>query len=469
MGSTTVEPMELAGQLSNPRFLHLLGALKEGARPMISCTDTRRQPSGGRTRSSSGTANRCSVLSGAIHIFQSQKHTARGEGPVATVKSASSNGRRPIQAEDDDAPGHIADGQLRLSGARHRNGRPAPHELEVRIRADQALTEIRGNARDLPLEDSSVDMITTSPPYWKKRDYGHPNQIGQERTAAEYAATLLECLREWRRVLRPTGSVFLNIGDTFHNRSLAGIPGRVEASAVDDGWIIRNRIIWAKDSGTPDPAKNRLANRHEYVIHLVVKPDYYYDLFGYSKAIGNGANPGDVWRFNPGRHMGQHLAPFPMEIARRAILLACPQAVCSVCGEPRRRIVRRTDRLDPSRPQARRAMEIVKEAGLTPAHIAAIQATGVSDAGKALKVQSGTGRNAAEVKVLAAEAKAVLGGYFREFTFAQRETAGWTTCGCKAKHIRGVVLDPFMGTGTTLATALSLGRSAIGVDIAASE
>lgn len=326
----------------------------------------------------------------------------------------------------------------------------------------------RGDARQLPLDAHSIDLVATSPPYWKKRDYGIENQIGQESRPREYVESLLECLREWRRVLRPTGSVFLNIGDTFHKRTLAGIPARVEAAAGDDGWIIRNRIIWAKDGGMPEPAQNRLANRHEYIIHLVPCHEYYYDLYGYSRAMGNGANPGDVWRFNPGRHMGAHLAPFPTEIVRRAILLGCPYCVCSRCGEPRRRIVKRTAELDPARPQAKRAMELARSAGLTTAHISAIQATGVSDAGKALRVQNGTGRNAAEVKRLAAEAKAALGGYFREFTFAQRRSIGWTRCSCRAKQIPGVVLDPFMGTGTTLNTAIEMGRSAIGVDLAPS-
>jgi len=322
-----------------------------------------------------------------------------------------------------------------------------------------------GDARDLPIKTDSVDLVVTSPPYWQKRDYGVDDQIGQEATAREYADAIIDCLREWRRVLRPTGSVFLNIGDTFHKRTLAGIPARVEAAAADDGWIVRNRIIWAKDGGMPEPAQNRLANRHEYIIHFVAKHEYYYDLLGYSMAMGNGANPGDVWRFNPGRHMGRHLAPFPMEIVRRAILLACPRTVCASCNEPRRRIVKRTAELDPSRPQARRAMEIALKAGLTEAHIAAVQATGVSDAGKALTVQNGTGRNAPDVKRLAAEAKEVLGGYFREFTFARRVTTGWTNCSCDATQIPGMVVDPFMGTGTTLKQALDMERSAIGVDL----
>jgi DNA modification methylase len=328
---------------------------------------------------------------------------------------------------------------------------------------------LRGDARDIPLEASSIDLVMTSPPYWRKRDYGVSGQIGQEATSAEYTAAMVDCLREWRRVLRPTGSVFLNIGDTFHKKRLTGIPGRVETAAADDGWIIRNRIIWAKDSGVPDPAQNRLVNRHEYIIHLVLKHSYYYDLLGYAQAVGAGANPGDVWRVNPDRSMGKHLAPFPAEIVRRSILLACPSSICVACGEPRRRIVRRTRTLDSSRPQARRAMEIAEASGLTGDHIAAVQATGISDAGKALRFQDGTGRNAAEVQRLAAEAKAALGGYFREFTFPKRETAGWTRCGCGGRQVPGVVLDPFMGTGTTLRTALQMGRSGIGVDLAVEE
>lgn len=321
------------------------------------------------------------------------------------------------------------------------------------------------DARDLPLAADSVDLVVTSPPYWKKRDYGIPGQLGQEATPSHYVSALVDCLSEWRRVLRPSGSVFLNIGDTFFRKSLAGIPGRLEAAAHDDGWLVRNRIIWTKDRGMPEPAQTRLASRHEYVIHLVQGDDYYYDLLGYSTEIGNGTNPGDVWHIKPERNMGRHLAPFPAELVRRAILLGCPQEVCSHCGAPRRRMVERTRQLDPARPQAVRAMALAEEAGLTDEHIAAIQATGVSDAGKALLTQNGTGRNSAEVKRLAAEAKTALGGYFREFTFAQRKTVGWTTCSHRKRHVPGVVLDPFMGTGTTLKTAVAMGRSAIGIDL----
>jgi len=321
-----------------------------------------------------------------------------------------------------------------------------------------------GDARKTGLPDDAVDLIVTSPPYWNKRDYGHSDQIGLEPTADAYVVSIMECLAEWKRVLRPHGSVFLNVGDTYFNKSLIGIPGQIEWQAAKGDWLIRNRIIWAKESGMPDPVKNRLANRHEYVIHLTYKPNYYYDLVGYAEAFGNGANPGDVWTINPERNMGAHLAPYPKELVRRALLLAAPPQVCATCSVPRRRVVERTAELDPSRPQAKRAMELAKQKKLTPEHIRAIQAFGVSDVGKATKFQNGTGRNSPEVQRLAAEAKKALGGYFREFTFAKKRTVGWTDCG-HGTPARGVVLDPFAGTGTTLTTAVGEGYDAIGVDL----
>jgi len=111
-------------------------------------------------------------------------------------------------------------------------------------------------------------------------------------------------------------------------------------------------------------------------------------------------------------------------------------------------------------------MELAREYCLTDDHIAAIQATGISDAGKAMRVQTGTVKNSEKVKKLAAEAKSALGGYFREFTFAKRRTVDWTHCRCDGPFRPGIVLDPFMGTGTTLRAATHAGRSAIGVDLA---
>ncbi|HEY5176267.1 MAG TPA: site-specific DNA-methyltransferase [Terriglobales bacterium] len=352
------------------------------------------------------------------------------------------------------------------NGSNGRNGskrQKSASPIEVSTRP--FLLDIHADARRIPLSDSSLELVVTSPPYWRKRDYGFVGQIGQEPTPQEYVGNLIAALREWRRILTRWGSVFINIGDTYWNRSLAGVPGRLETAACDDGWILRNRIVWTKPGGMPEPARNRLANRHEYILHLAVSSDYYYDMVGYAEQYSNGSNPGDVWEIPLQRNMGRHLAPYPDEIVQRALLLACPSEVCLACGSPRRRIIQKTSDLDPNRPQARRAMELAREKGLTAKHIAAIQATGISDAGKALLVQTGTGRNSEEVKRLAGEAKAALGGYFREFTFAKKRTVGWTKCECGAAFRPGIVMDPFKGTGTTLRVAGALGRSAVGVDL----
>jgi len=324
---------------------------------------------------------------------------------------------------------------------------------------------ICGDARILPLASETVDLIFTSPPYWRKRDYKLTNQIGNEASPKDYVASIITALKEWRRVLKPTGSIFLNLGDTYRNKKLIDVPGLVTLAAQDDKWIFRNRIIWAKLTGMPDPAKDRLANRHEYIFHFTKTQNYYYDLFGYAEKYGNGSNPGDVWLINPGRNLTNHLAPFPEELVERILTLACPKEVCLYCKQPRRRIVRRTGSLNPDRPQARRAMELAQQVGLTDRHIEAIRATGISDAGKAIHFQTGAGRNSLEVMRLALEAKELLGGYFREFTFPQKESAGWTRCKCKKGFTSGVVLDPFMGAGTTLKVAQRMGCSAIGVDL----
>lgn len=326
---------------------------------------------------------------------------------------------------------------------------------------------IAGDARHVPLNAAEADVVITSPPYWLKRDYGVDGQIGQEATAEGFVGSLVDCMENWKTILPKWGSVFINIGDTYHKGSLANTPGRLEFAAHNAGWTVRNRIIWVKDAGMPDPAKDRLKSRHEYIIHFTQqRRDYYYDQYGYAEKYGNGTGPSDVWQIGLRRDVTEHLAPYPEELVDRIIMLACPEQVCVNCGKPRRRIVERTAELDPSRPQAKRAMELAKQHGLTDAHIAAIQATGISDAGKAMKTQTGTGRNSASVRMLAAEAKLALGGYFREFTFAKRRAVGWSDCGCKGPYRPGIVLDPFMGTGTTLRAASGAGRSAIGVDLA---
>jgi DNA modification methylase len=323
----------------------------------------------------------------------------------------------------------------------------------------------QGDARHLPfIEDESIDLIVTSPPYWQRRDYGHPRQIGKERTSKEYITSLIECLHEWKRLLKSSGSIFINLGDTYRDRQVVGVPEHFMVAAQEAGWYIQHRIIWPKEYGVPEPKPYRLASRHEFIFHLSKCRKIYTDLFGYSQVYGNGFNPGDVWKIRHSRSDTDHLAPFPEELAARAINFACPIYVCPKCDKAFAREVRRSLSLNPDRPQAKRAMELFERSHLTEEHLAAIRATGISDAGKALQIQ-GSNKNTERIQELALEAKRVLGGYFREFTFPLKEHAGWTRCVCNAPPIPGVVLDPFMGSQTTIRAASKLKRRAIGVDL----
>ncbi len=124
----------------------------------------------------------------------------------------------------------------------------------------------------------SIDFIMTSPPYWSKREYSHGG-IGLEGTYQEYIDNLLKIFYQVKRVLKPTGSFWLNIGDTYHIKNLCCIPHRVAIRMTDEqGWILRNSIVWNKLKGGMDNSKDRLGNIYEQLFHFVKnKKDYYYN------------------------------------------------------------------------------------------------------------------------------------------------------------------------------------------------
>lgn len=295
------------------------------------------------------------------------------------------------------------------------------------------ITIHHGDCRDVlrTIPDQSINCCITSPPYFGLRDYEHPGQIGREKSAAEYVEAMVSVFSEVRRVLRDDGTLWLNLGDSYSNgKQLLGIPWRVALALQADGWILRQDIIWHK----PNPmgegqVSDRCTKAHEYIFLLSKSKRCHYD----AEAIKIAASGTD------------------------------------------------------ERPQRRRAMELAKAGGLTDDHFSAIRACGATDVGKAQITQDGFGKNAKETMRLAAEAKTVLGGYYREFLMSstKNKRSVWSVpvkpfkgahfavfpsdliapcilAGCP-KY--GVVLDPFGGSGTTGLVASQLGRDAILIEI----
>lgn len=166
-----------------------------------------------------------------------------------------------------------------------------------------------------PLDDNSIDVCITSPPYWMLRYYGIEGQIGLESHPQEYINHMVQVASEIKRVLKPTGNFYLNIGDIYgthgsgskkssHNFRKADvassqgigtikrpkqsgwykeknrlmIPSRVAIALQDDGWILRNMNIWYKSNPMPSSVKDRLTNAWEPIFHFVKAKKYYYDL-----------------------------------------------------------------------------------------------------------------------------------------------------------------------------------------------
>jgi site-specific DNA-methyltransferase (adenine-specific) len=128
--------------------------------------------------------------------------------------------------------------------------------------------------KSLPSE--SIDFAMTSPPYWGQREY-EGGGIGLEDDYREYVCSLADIFLEVRRVLKSSGSFWLNLGDTYTGKGLVGIPWRVSFELTDNqNWILRNSVVWNKLKGGMDNTKDRLGNVHEMVFHFVKQAHGYY-------------------------------------------------------------------------------------------------------------------------------------------------------------------------------------------------
>jgi DNA modification methylase len=306
-------------------------------------------------------------------------------------------------------------------------------------------TILTGDARKVlaGLLPESVDCVVTSPPYANAvRDYGKAGQLGQESTIAEYVQDLRDVLRGVHRVLKSTGSLWLNIGDSYARRprqgapqgSLMLAPQRIALALAADGWVTRNVCCWVKPNPLPQSARDRLSPTYETVIFATKSRRYFFDLdairiphrsadrarvaltergrryqgnntgLGKLKAAGRvgnarGKNPGDVWAIPTAIDRLGHQATFPKALIERPILATCPERICVQCDRAWTR---------PTRIKSRRT---------------------------------------------------------NEGMLHTREVGELRRCECFAPTRPGVVLDPFMGTGTTAVVAKRLRRDFLGVEL----
>ena len=218
--------------------------------------------------------------------------------------------------------------------------------MEYRILQGDCIEQLR------TMEANSVHTCVTSPPYYGLRDYGHNGQIGLEETPEAYVAKLVKVFREVRRVLRDDGTLWLNLGDSYKEKQLLGIPWRVAFALQADGWYLRQDIIWHKPNPMPESVTDRCTKAHEYIFLLSKSERYYYDIDAMKeKAVkgdsGAGArnytgingrerltqsessriegrNRRSVWTIATQPYPGAHFAAFPPDLIRPCIQAGCP-------------------------------------------------------------------------------------------------------------------------------------------------
>ncbi len=212
--------------------------------------------------------------------------------------------------------------------------------------------------------DDTFHCVVTSPPYWAQRDYDDADQIGNETDPRDYIDRMVSVMREVRRVLRPDGTCWFNIGDTWlskkagggRRKEVMGIPWMLAFALRDDGWMIRQEIIWSKPDPTPESVKDRVTRSHETIFLLTKTTNYWFDVEaikepakwsdgskGTSKPRGSFNSKGtprrdgegfryisdtrrkrSVWEVATSRYRGAHFAMFPPDLIEPCILAGCP-------------------------------------------------------------------------------------------------------------------------------------------------
>jgi len=313
------------------------------------------------------------------------------------------------------------------------------------------------NAVLAQLPDNSVDMCMTSPPYWGLRDYHQdrstPTQeIGQEPKLDAYLEHLLSVFAHIKRILKPEGSVWLNLGDTYLDKGLMGVPWRTALALIDrQGWVLRNDVIWHKLKGAPDNARDKLRNIHEHVFHFVqTRRGYYYDVDAIRSTpkksrVKNGSVVSATGvtgvRYKRQIELSADLLP-EEKVAALAALDAMLAEVAAGKYSDFRMVIRGRQRTTHS--------DSAKISG---------RARELRDRGYYFLRYHPKGAKPSDVWEVLPEDTHGRTSHFAPFPSDLCRLPILATC-----PPGGLVLDPFCGTGTTNLVAAELGRHSIGID-----
>lgn len=222
---------------------------------------------------------------------------------------------------------------------------------QERLKFDQSLI-FEGDALSVlhSLPNELVQCAITSPPYWGMRDYGVDAQLGLEPTLPEFLDHLVRVFDEVKRILKPDGTLWLNIGDGYTSgnrgwrapdkknparamdvrpdtpeglkpKDLLGLPWRLAFALQDAGWYLRSDIVWHKPNAMPESVKDRPTRCHEYVFLFAKAEKYHYDAEAVMEITNNSKrNRRSVWSINTQAFPAAHFATFPPDLVKPCIL-----------------------------------------------------------------------------------------------------------------------------------------------------
>jgi DNA modification methylase len=308
--------------------------------------------------------------------------------------------------------------------------------------ADSVLAQLPANI---------FDCAITSPPYWGQRTYSGGG-IGQEDTYQQYVANLLTVFAQVRRVLKPTGSFWLNLGDAYQNKNLLGLPWRVAHALTDtQGWVLRNSVVWNKVKGGMDNATDKLRNVHELLFHFVRQPKgYFYDVSAVrqkprSAKVVNGAVVSATGVSGVRYRRQIELSTALTEAERKAAYIALDQMLDEVRAG--------------SIADFRMIIRGVHRATHSDSEAVSGRARELRERGFYFLRYHPDGSKLGDVWDILPEDTQKRKSHFAPFPEDLCKLPVLATC-----PEDGVVLDPFCGTGTANYVAYRLGRKSVGID-----